>query len=116
MRRALGVALGGALADSLYSALGVLGVTPVLNTYASVPPILYAISGILILVYGFLTARSQPVTPAVPAPEDATPSQLEILKRREMSQGIKLGAALIVLNPAAMVTWVLIIGQQLPPI
>ena len=40
MRRALGVGLGGAIADSLYAALGVLGVTPVLNNYPSVPPIL----------------------------------------------------------------------------
>src|SRR5437764_3355036 len=65
-RRAVAVGLGGACADCLYSGLGVLGVTPVLQTYPSVTPILYGVSGLTLLVYGFLTARSQPVTPAHP--------------------------------------------------
>jgi threonine/homoserine/homoserine lactone efflux protein len=116
MRRAMGVALGGAIADCLYAGLGIIGVTPVINSYPSVPPILYAVSGVVLLVYGFLTARSQPVAPAVPTDESQTPSQVEILARRELSQGFKLGAALIVLNPAAMVTWVVIIGQLLPQV
>ena len=64
LRRAIAVGLGGACADFLYSALGILGVTPVLRSYAIVSPILYAVSGIVLLVYGFLTARSQPVAPA----------------------------------------------------
>src|ERR1051325_7380978 len=59
LRRAMAVGLGGAVADCLYSGLGVLGVTPVLRTYPSIPPILYAVSGVVLLVYGFLTARSQ---------------------------------------------------------
>jgi threonine/homoserine/homoserine lactone efflux protein len=114
LRRAIAVGLGGAVADMLYAGLGVLGVTPVLNTYPSVPPILYAVSGVVLLVYGFLTARSQPVQPAVGA-ED-TPSHLEIKLRKEVWQGFSVGAALILLNPAAMVTWVVIIGQLIPPI
>lgn len=116
MRRAIGVALGGATADALYAALGIVGVTPVLNSYPSVPPVLYAVSGVVLMVYGFLTARSQPVTPAVPDQGASTPSQIEIANRRELQQGVKLGAALIVLNPAAMVTWVVLIGQFLPTI
>ena len=116
MRRAIGVGLGGAIADALYAALGIVGVTPLLNNYPSVPPILYAVSGVVLMVYGFLTARSQPVTPAVPDAATSTPSQIEIVNRREFLQGMKLGAALIVLNPAAMVTWVVIIGQLLPTI
>ena len=58
LRRAIAVGLGGACADCLYSALGVLGVTPIIRSYPSVPPILYAVSGVVLLVYGFLTARS----------------------------------------------------------
>src|SRR3954454_8083970 len=64
LRRAIAVGLGGACADGLYSALGILGVTPVLRSYAIVSPILYAVSGIVLMIYGFLTARSQPVAPA----------------------------------------------------
>lgn len=117
LRRAIAVGLGGAVADMLYAGLGVLGVTPVLNTYPSVPPILYAISGVVLLVYGFLTARSQPVQPAVPVADlDASASHRAIRLRREMWQGFSVGSALILLNPAAMVTWVVIIGQLIPTI
>jgi len=115
MRRAMGVGLGGAIADAFYAGLGIIGVTPVLAKFPSVPPILYAVSGIVLLVYGFLTARSQPVTPAV-ADEPVSASQVEIMAKRELGQGMKVGVALIVLNPAAMVTWVVIIGQLLPDI
>jgi threonine/homoserine/homoserine lactone efflux protein len=112
-RRALAVGLGGALADSLYSALGVLGVTPVLRTYPSIPPLLYLASGIVLLGYGFLTARSQPVAPAQPS-LDETRESSATLHRRELWSGFTVGLALVVLNPAAMVTWVVIMGQIIP--
>jgi threonine/homoserine/homoserine lactone efflux protein len=108
LRRAIAVGLGGACADGLYSALGVLGVTPRLRLYPSVPPILYAVSGVVLLVYGFFTARSQPVTPAqsdVPKAGD---------RGDEMWSGFRVGLALIVLNPAAIVTWVVIMGTIIP--
>jgi threonine/homoserine/homoserine lactone efflux protein len=111
MRRAIGVGLGGACGDGLYSGLGVLGVTPVLRTYPSVEPILYAVSGVVLLVYGFLTARSQPIAPATPGDPDASQS---VAMRREMWQGFQVGLALIVLNPAAIVTWVVIMGSMIP--
>lgn len=116
LRRAIAVGLGGAVADALYAGLGVLGVTPVLNKYPSVPPILYAISGVVLLVYGFLTARSQPVQPAVTADGEMTPSHAQLHLRREFWQGFSVGSALILLNPAAMVTWVVIIGQLIPEV
>lgn len=118
LRRAIAVGLGGAVADMLYSGLGVLGVTPVLNTYPSVPPVLYAISGVVLLIYGFLTARSQPVQPVVATPEvtDASESHQALQLRREAWQGFSVGIALILLNPAAVVTWVVIIGQLIPTV
>ncbi len=108
LRRAIAVGIGGAIADGLYSALGVLGVTPVLRQYPSVPPILYAISGVVLLIYGFLTARSQPVTPA------SSSTQPPPTPKREMWSGFTVGLALIVLNPAALVTWVVIMGSIIP--
>jgi threonine/homoserine/homoserine lactone efflux protein len=113
MRRAIMVGLGGACGDGLYSGLGVLGVTPVLRTYPSVPPILYAVSGVVLLVYGFLTARSQPVAPATPADGEIDASE-SVVMRREAWQGFSVGLALIVLNPAAIVTWVVIMGSMIP--
>ncbi|MBA3538345.1 MAG: LysE family transporter [Deltaproteobacteria bacterium] len=108
-RRAIAVGIGGSLADGMYAALGVLGVTPVLRSYPSVPPILYAVSGVILLVYGFLTARSQPVQPAA-----TSGSAPPISPRREMWAGFSVGMALIVLNPAALVTWVVIMGSIIP--
>jgi threonine/homoserine/homoserine lactone efflux protein len=105
LRRAIAVGLGGACADGLYAALGILGVTPVLRSYAIVSPILYAVSGIVLLVYGFLTARSQPVTP--PPHDAAAPDAPE----NELVLGFKTGLLLILLNPAAIVTWVVITEQ-----
>ena len=114
LRRAIAVGAGGACADGLYSALGLLGVTPVLRTYPSVPPILYSISGIVLMVYGFLTARSQPVTPAPPSPSSEPAASDSVVMRRETWSGFTLGLALIVLNPAAIVTWVVIVGSIIP--
>jgi threonine/homoserine/homoserine lactone efflux protein len=108
LRRAIAVGLGGACADGLYSALGVLGVTPRLHLYPSVPPILYAVSGVVLLVYGFFTARSQPVTPA----QSDAPKSGD--RGDEMWSGFRVGLALIVLNPAAIVTWVVIMGTIIP--
>jgi threonine/homoserine/homoserine lactone efflux protein len=111
MRRAIAVGLGGALADGLYAGLGVLGVTPILRTYPAVPPILYAVSGLVLLVYGFLTARSQPVAPATGTEPGAGESAM---MRQETWLGFKVGVALIILNPAAIVTWVVIMGSIIP--
>ncbi len=110
MRRAISVGFGGAMADGLYAGLGVLGVTPILRTYPSVPPILYAVSGLLLLVYGFYTARSRPVAPAS---HDPSASESTVM-RREMWTGFRVGLLLIILNPAAMVTWVVIMGSIIP--
>jgi arginine exporter protein ArgO len=109
LRRAIAVALGAAVADGLYSALGVVLLAPLLHAHPILPPIFYAVSGVLLLVYGFLTARSEPVKPAQhdDAPRPAEPSN-------EMFVGVVTGLALIVLNPAAIVTWVVIMGSIIP--
>jgi threonine/homoserine/homoserine lactone efflux protein len=109
LRRALAVGFGGACADGLYSGLGVLGVTPRLNQYPSVTPILYAVSGVVLLIYGFFTARSQPVKPAQPEAEAAP-----VPANNELWSGFRTGLLLIVLNPAAVVTWVVIMGSIIP--
>ena len=108
LRRAISTGLGSAVGDMVYAAAGVLGVTPVVRTYPSVLTILYAISGVVLLIYGFLTARSQPVQPAVPPSEHAEDASQSTLHRKEMWSGFTVGLALIILNPAAIVTWVII--------
>jgi len=94
LRRAIAVGLGGACATSCTRPLGILGVTPVLRSYAIVSPILYAVSGIVLMVYGFLTARSSRVRRP---PRGAVPDAQE----NELVLGFKTGLLLILLNPAA---------------
>jgi arginine exporter protein ArgO len=90
----------------------VLGVTPILEKYPSVPPILYAVSGCVLLVYGFLTARSQPPPPVAAA--EIPHAEQSTHMRREMWSGFTVGLALIILNPAAIVTWVVLMGPLIP--
>lgn len=107
LRRALAVGFGGALADGLYAALGIVGVGPILDDHPSIPPILYAVSGLVLVVYGAITVRAQPVNAV------AASSAKAQVPSKEMWSGFWLGFALICLNPAALVTWVLIVGSFL---
>jgi threonine/homoserine/homoserine lactone efflux protein len=106
LRRAVAVAAGGAIADCLYALLGIVGVGPLLVKHPIIPPILYAISGIVLVVYGVLTVRAQPVDPAK---NDEQPATTE---SRRLWSGFLLGVILICLNPAALITWVVIVGSQ----
>ena len=108
LRRAIAVGIGGAVADCIYASLGVLGVTPVLRANPSIPPILYGISGVILVGFGLLNARSRPVAPAT---SDVTKSPNP---SKEMWSGFSVGLALILVNPAAAITWVVIVGSLLP--
>lgn len=108
MRRALSVGMGGAIADALYCALGVAGVTPVLRSNPSIPPVLYAVSGVVLLIYGVLTVRTRPVVPVAHEAAHAVSASSETWA------GFKIGITLIILNPAAIVTWVVIVGSFIP--
>ena len=66
----------------------------------------------MLIVYGFLTARSQPVRRHVVRGDP--PPLTSVVHRREMWSGFTVGLALIVLNPAAIVTWVVIMGSIIP--
>jgi threonine/homoserine/homoserine lactone efflux protein len=106
--RALAVAFGAALGDALYALLGILGVGPLLARYPGVPPVLYTVSGIVLVVYGILTVRSQPVKAVPPAKQVD-----QVTDGQHMLAGFALGIALIFMNPAAIVTWVVIVGSYM---
>ena len=108
LRCALAVALGAATADGMYSALGVVLLAPLLQEHPTLKPIFFAVSGVLLLVYGFLTARSKAAAPAPHEAHTVTEAPNEVFV------GVITGLALIVLNPAAIVTWVVIMGSTLP--
>jgi threonine/homoserine/homoserine lactone efflux protein len=104
-KRAYGVALGGGTADLLYAGLGIGGVGPFLQAHPAVPPILYAISGAVLVAYGAVTFRSQPPQALAERPPGATNGSAPFWA------GFGLGLALIFLNPGALIAWVLIVGS-----
>ncbi|MCG8417503.1 MAG: LysE family translocator [Proteobacteria bacterium] len=110
LRRAIAVGFGGAIGDGLYAMLGILGMGPFLEDHPGVPPILYAASGLVLLVYGVLTARSKPLATVTEVTERASEPSAQ------MWSGFVLGFSLIILNPAAIVTWVVIVGSSMPEV
>jgi arginine exporter protein ArgO len=103
--RALAVGLGGAVADGIYSSLGILGIGPLLDDYPDVPPILYGVSGVVLIVYGFTVARSQPFA------QPETVSRAPTTAGQHLAAGFILGVLVTMLNPSAVITWVVIVGS-----
>ena len=106
LRRAIAVGLGGAVADLAYASLGILGAGQLLTAHEVVPPILYGVSGVVLIIYGILTVRAQPVDPGLAGQED-------VAYKSWFWGGFGLGVALILLNPATLITWVVIVGSEM---
>ncbi len=105
LRRGMAVGLGGAVGDFFFALIGMLGVGPHVIAQPGVKPVLYLISGVVLVVYGLLTVRSQPPPPPTSPPHQSPPG-------KEVWSGFTVGLGLIVLNPAAIVTWVVVVGSH----
>ena len=105
LRRGMAVGLGGAVGDFCFALIGVLGVGPHVIAQPGVKPVLYLVSGLVLVVYGILTVRSQPPPPPTAPPHQSPPG-------KEVWSGFTVGLGLIVLNPAAIVTWVVVVGSH----
>ncbi len=105
-RRALGTSIGGALADGIYSSLGIFGVGPLLARHPAVPVILRAITGGVLITYGAVLARARR------APIDRTSDPHLAAGTRRLVRGIGVGLGATLLNPSAVVTWVVIVGSH----
>jgi arginine exporter protein ArgO len=102
VKRAIAVGLGGALGDFTYALLGILGLGPVIDSHPVLPPILYGVSGLVLVVYGAITVRSRPVDTASKTAADAGGAYFW--------SGLGTGAMLILLNPAALIAWLVVVG------
>lgn len=105
LRRALVVGVGGALGDGVYALVGILAMGPVLARYPVVSPVLYAVSGIGLFIYAIRVIRSQPDMP-VRKPHHAR----GVTRPEPLWTGFLVGLGLVLMNPASIITWVLIVG------
>jgi threonine/homoserine/homoserine lactone efflux protein len=106
LRRALVVGLGGALGDGVYALVGIVAMGPILSRYPIVSPVLYAISGAGLFLYAIKVLRSQPVV-AVRKPTNRIPT---VHAEGPLWSAFLGGLGLVLMNPAAIVTWVIIVG------
>jgi putative LysE/RhtB family amino acid efflux pump len=105
VKRAIAVGLGGALGDFFYALLGILGLGQVIDAHPLLPPVLYGVSGVVLIIYGVVTVRSRPVDPTA---RGAAAADV-----RYFWSGLGLGAMLILLNPAALIAWIVVVGSAL---
>lgn len=103
--RAIVAGIGGAVADSIYAALGILGLGPLLARHPSLPPILYVVSGVFLIAYGIMTVKAKPPRPITADPERKLDENTSLVR------GFAVGFGLIFMNPATMVTWVVVVGS-----
>jgi arginine exporter protein ArgO len=106
LRRAIAVALGGAVADLVYASFGILGLSQLLTAHKIVPPILFGMSGIVLIIYGILTVRAQPIDPGLAG-------HVDVAGKSYFWGGFGTGIGLILLNPATLITWVVIVGSAM---
>jgi threonine/homoserine/homoserine lactone efflux protein len=106
LRRALMVGLGGALGDGVYALVGIVAMGPILSRYPVVSPVLYAVSGVGLFLYAIKVLRSQPQAP-LPKPSHLPRS---VPVEAPMWSAFLGGLGLVLINPAAIVTWVIIVG------
>ena len=105
-RRALGAGLGGAVADGIYASLGIFGIGPLLDRYPSAPLVLYAITGGVLIGYGGVLLRTRPLMLGT---DDQRPATGRV---GELWRGFTIGIVATLLNPSALVTWVVIVGAH----
>jgi threonine/homoserine/homoserine lactone efflux protein len=94
--RAIAIGAGAALGDLTYAALGIVGLGPVLARHPAIPPVLQAISGVALIAYGLMNLRGRPAA-----------------TRRPAVGGLLTGVGLLLANPGAFVTWVVVVGTAL---
>jgi threonine/homoserine/homoserine lactone efflux protein len=107
LRRAFGAAVGGCAGDVLFSYLGLVWVGPYIYSNPIVPPILQLVSGVVLVSYGVVTLRAQELETTATTPKKTEGQPTHFLG------GFLVGFALICLNPAALVTWVVVVAPIL---
>jgi threonine/homoserine/homoserine lactone efflux protein len=102
----IGIAAGGATADTVHAFLGFAGVGAVITRHPVVPPILWAVAGVAVALYGVALLRRRGEPESI-APEGGA---VRVSRRR----GFVAGLAITLPNPSALAAWV-VVGALLGP-
>jgi len=103
VRRAVAIGLGGAFADFLYSQIAVMGLGTILERVPGLSTVFLGVGGVVLLVLGFRSLTSPPVVAEVP----------ERALRRALVSSFMMGVLITIMNPAVLVSWVLLAGTVL---
>jgi threonine/homoserine/homoserine lactone efflux protein len=106
-RRAFATGLGGAFCDFVYCLVCTLGLGTLFKSVPSLEPMFLGVGGVVLLVFGLKTVRTPKMAPEAyshpPAP----------VQGRELVGAFLQGVLLTVMNPAAVVSWVLLASTVL---
>jgi len=102
-RFAIGIGLGGGLADTVHAALAFIGVGRLVTARPDLVRIFAIASAILIVGYAALAYRRSRTAKARPLDDDS-----------RMLHGIAVGITLTLPNPAALAAWVAVAAALLP--
>lgn len=104
--RALAIGVGGAFVDFIYALVACAGLVPLLTHAPEVANALIGIGGVVLVIFGILTAKKAAV--AVEPPNLKAP-----VVSRALLGAFAKGALITVANPSALVSWILIAGTLL---
>jgi threonine/homoserine/homoserine lactone efflux protein len=102
--RALGTGVGAATGDATCATLGVVGLGLLLARHPWAPAALRGCGGVALIGFGLRHLRRPDRAPV--AGRAAVPGA----SRREALHGFARGLATVLLNPGALITWVVLIG------
>lgn len=104
LKRAIAIGAGGAFVDFVYSQIACMGLGTLLNEAPGLSTVFLGVGGVVLVVFGCLTVGKPPsVDEPVPA---------GMMKRALLSSFIT-GVLITMMNPAAIVSWVLLAGTVL---
>jgi threonine/homoserine/homoserine lactone efflux protein len=105
-RRALAIGLGGAFIDFIYSQIAVAVLKPFMDRVPGMATALLGLGGVVLVIFGVIAVKSPPTDNKVHA---APPVRM----KRELVASFFTGCLITLMNPAALVSWVLLAGTVL---
>ncbi len=104
VRRAIAIGVGGAFVDAVYSVIAMMGLGTLMARAPGLATIFLGVGGVVLVVFGCMTVAKPPEV------EEAVPPAM--MKRALVSSFVS-GVLITVMNPAALVSWVLLAGTVL---